>query len=73
LRNESGGGQLVDERTIHLLVEIKVKSVERASGIAEARELVTSVEQPILSASEFVSDQSGDEIDGRHLLGLSLP
>ena len=63
----SGGGSalretrrraLVDERPVHLLVEIKVKGVERPVGIAEARERVPAVKQAILSAPEFVSDQA---------------
>ena len=73
LRNETRGGELVDERPIHLLVEIKVKGVERALGITKARELVAAFEQAILPAAEFVGDEGGDEIDGRHLLGLRLP
>ena len=66
------GGELVDERAIHLLVEIKVKGVERAFGIAKARELVAALEQAVLPPAEFVGDERGHEIDGRHLLGLRL-
>jgi hypothetical protein len=73
LRDEAGGGELVDECPIHLLVEIKVKGIERALGIAKARQLVPALEQPVLSAAEFVGDERGDEIDGRHLVGLRLP
>jgi hypothetical protein len=68
-----GSRQLIDKRSIHLLVEIKIKGVERALGVTEARELVPALEQPVLPAAEFVGDEGGDEIDGRHLLGLRLP
>ena len=37
LRDEAAGGQLVDQRAVHLLVEIEIEGVERAIGIAEAR------------------------------------
>ena len=72
LGDEARGGELVDERAIHLLVEIEVEGVERAVGVAEARQLVAALEQPVLSALEFVGDERGDEIDGRHLFGLRL-
>ena len=32
-----------------------------------------ALEEPVLAAEEFVGDERGDEIDGRHLLGLRLP
>ena len=73
LADEAGGGQFVDERTIHLLVEIEIKAVERAIGIAEARLLVAAVKEPVLAALEFVTDERGDEIEGRQLLRLRLP
>jgi hypothetical protein len=34
---------------------------------------VAAIEQTVLSAVEFVSDERGDEIEGRHLLRLRLP
>ena len=48
-------------------------SADRALGIAEARELVAALEQPVLAPVEFVGDEGGDEIEGHHLLGLRLP
>src|SRR5687767_7622196 len=72
LRDEAGGGELVDERAIHLLIEIKVKRVERALRVAKARELVAPLEQTVLPPAEFVRDEGGDEIDRRHLFSLRL-
>ena len=72
LGDEARGGELVDERAIHLLVEIEIKIVERAIGIAKARQLVPALEQPVLSAVQFVGHERGHEVDGRHLLGLGL-
>ena len=66
------GGELVDERAIHLLVEIEIEAVERAIGIAKARLLVPPLEQPVLSALEFVADERGDEIERRESFGLRL-
>ena len=72
LGDEARGGELVDQRAIHLLVEIEIEGVERAIGIAEAGELVPALEQSVLPAPEFVRDERGHEIDRRHLLGLGL-
>jgi hypothetical protein len=34
---------------------------------------VPALEQAVLPPAEFVGDERGDEIDGRHLFGLRLP
>jgi hypothetical protein len=65
LGDEARGGELVDERAIHLAVEIKVKGIERALGIAKSGELVTAFEQAVLAPAEFVGDERGHEIDRR--------
>ena len=54
LPDESSGGELVDERAIDLLVEIKIEAVERAIGIAKARLLVAALEEAILPAEQLV-------------------
>ena len=70
LGDEARGGELVDERAIHLLVEIEIKGVERALGVTEACELVSAFEQAVLPAAEFVGHQRGHQVEGRQLLGL---
>ena len=50
LRDEAAGGELVDQRAVHLLVEIEIEGIERAIGIAEARLFVPALEQPVLPA-----------------------
>jgi hypothetical protein len=35
LHDEAGGGELEDERAVHLLVEIEVEGVERLARVAE--------------------------------------
>ncbi len=72
LLDEAAGGQLVDERPIHLLVEIEVEAVERAIGIAEARLLGAPLEQPVLPAQELVTDERGDEVERGQAFRLRL-
>ena len=72
LLNETGGGQLVDQRPVHLLVEIQIKGVQRAVGIAEARVLDPPRDQAVLAADQFIADEGGDQVNGRLLLRLRL-
>jgi len=72
LRDEAAGRQLVDDRAIHLLVEVEVESLERPIGIAEARLFVAALEQPVLATEQFVGDEHGDEIDRSEMIGLGL-
>src|SRR5205814_7326368 len=53
LGDEAGGRELVDERAVHLLVEIKVKGTERALGVTKAREFVAALEQAVLAPAGF--------------------
>ena len=62
----------MDEGAIHLFVEVQVKGVERAIGIAEARLLEPSCDEAVLSADEFIADQGRHQVDGGLLLGLGL-
>ena len=66
------GGELVDERAVHLLVEVEVEAVERAVRVAEARLLVRRSKSRSWRRSELVGDERGDEVDGRQLFGLRL-
>ena len=72
LRDEAAGGQVVDQRPVHLLVEIEIEAIEGAIGIAEARLFVPTLEQPLLSAQELVRDEHRDEINRRQLLRLGV-
>ena len=40
LRDQTGRGELVDERPVHRLAEVKIERVEAALGIAKAGQLV---------------------------------
>jgi hypothetical protein len=62
----------VNEGAVHLLVEIEVKGIERAIGIAEARLLDPTGDEAILAAKELVADERGDEVDRRLPFGLRL-
>jgi hypothetical protein len=67
-----GGGELVDQRAIHFFIEVKVKGVERAIGIAEARQLVPALEQAVLSPLQFIAHERRDEINRGHLFCLRV-
>ena len=73
LLDEAGGGELVDQHAIHLLVEIEIEAVERAVGIAEAGELVASGQETVFASLQFVGDERGDEIERREPFGLGMP
>jgi hypothetical protein len=49
LRDEAAGRQLVDQRAVHLLVEIEIEGIERAIGIAKARQFMATLEQAVLA------------------------
>ena len=72
LQDEAGRRQVVDQRAVHLLVEIEIEGVERAIGIAKARLLDAPGDQPVLPANQLVADERRDEIDGRLPFGLRL-
>src|SRR3989441_1082300 len=42
--DEAAGGQLVDQRPVHLLIEIEIEGIERAIGIAKARQFMATLE-----------------------------
>jgi hypothetical protein len=54
LGDEARGGKFVDERAIHFLVEIEIKIVEGAIGVAKARQLVPALEETVLSPVQFI-------------------
>lgn len=57
---------------VHLGVEGEVEVVQRLVGIAEAGLFAASFQQTVGAAGEFVRDQAGEQIDGRHGFGLRL-
>jgi transposase InsO family protein len=64
LGDEAAGGELEDERTVHLLVEVEVEGVERLVGIAEAGLLEPAVEQPVLAREQLVLDEGRQKVKG---------
>ena len=73
LRDEAASGQVVDQRAVHPLVEIEIKSIERALRVAEARLFVPALEEAVLPTQELVGHEHRDQIDRRELLGLGMP
>jgi len=72
LAHEAGGGELVDESAVHLLVEVEVEAVERAVGVAEAGLLGAPLEETVLAPLQFVTHEHRDGVEGCHLLRLRL-
>ena len=71
--DEGAGGQIEDQTAIHFRIEGEVEVVERPVGIAEAGVFAAPFQQPVGAPREFVGDQSGEQVDGRHGFGLRLP
>ena len=72
LRDEAAGRQFVDQRAVHLLVEIKVEIVQGAIRIVEAGLFVPALEQAVLATQELVGHERGHQIDRREPFGLGL-
>ena len=70
--DESAGGQVEDQAAIHLLVEIEIEMVEGLLRVAKPSLFVPPLQQSLAATVEFIGDQAGDQIDGRHGLGLGL-
>src|ERR1019366_7832337 len=64
--------QIEDQTPIRLFVEAEIEVVERFLRVTKLRLFPPPLQQPLASASEFVRDQAGDEIDGCHRFDLSL-
>src|SRR5215469_1237922 len=69
---ETGHYQIENQGTVHLHVELEVEVVQALVVVAELRLLMAAVEQPFASACQFVGDQRGDQVDGRHAFRLCL-
>jgi hypothetical protein len=72
LLDEARGGELVDQHAVHLLVEVKIKGIERAIRIPEAGEFVAARQEPVFASLQLVGDERRDEIERREPLGLGV-
>jgi hypothetical protein len=70
--NEGSGGEIEDQTAVHLGIEAEVETIERLVRIAEAGVFAAPFEQAVRAPGEFVRDQRGKQVDGRHGFGLSL-
>jgi len=70
--DEGRGRQIENQTAIHLGIEGEVEVVEVFLRIAKLSLLSPTFQQAIAASSEFVRDQAGDQIDGRHGFDLSL-
>ena len=62
----------MDQRPVHLLIEIKIEAVERARRVAETSLLVAPFKEPVLPSLQLVLHERGHQIDRRQLLGLGV-
>jgi hypothetical protein len=67
LADEGAGGQIEDQAAIHLGVELEVEVVQSLVGIAELRLLCGAAPAGARCGRQFVGDQDGDQVDGRHV------
>ena len=73
LSDEASGGEFVDERAIHLLVEFEIEAGQRSIRIAKASQLRTALEEPVLPSQQLIGYESRDDVQRHHFLCLSLP
>jgi len=65
-------GQFEDQVAIHPGIELEVEVVQTLVGVTELRLLVAPLQQSLAAAGQFIRDQRGDQVDGRHVLRLRL-
>jgi hypothetical protein len=70
--DEGAGRQVEDQAAIHLLIEGKVEVIEGLLGVAELGLLCPPLQQALATPSEFVGDQTGEQVDGGERFGLCL-
>src|ERR1700680_1056277 len=70
--DEGSGRQIEDQTAIHLGIEGEVEVIDGFLRIAKAGLLSPTFQQAVAATGEFVRDQAGDQVDGRHGFDLSL-
>src|SRR6476619_3608876 len=70
--DESSGGHIENQTAIHLGIESEVEVIEGFLWIAKLGLLAPTFQQAVATTGEFVRDQAGDQVDGRHGFDLSL-
>src|SRR4051812_43704642 len=69
--DEVASRQIEDKAAVHLLIEVEVETVECVQ-VAKAGRLATAFQQTITTASQFIRNETRDQIDWRHRFGLRL-
>src|SRR5277367_717881 len=70
--DKAAGSQIEDQAAIHFRIEGEVEVIESPVGIAKAGLLAATLQEPVGAASQFIGDQTRDQVDGSHRLGLGL-
>ncbi len=51
---------------------MEVEIIQVLVRVSELRLLVAALQQALAAAGEFIGDQAGEQVDGRHGIGLCL-
>jgi hypothetical protein len=65
-------GEIKHQTPIYFRVEVEVEAIESFVRVAKSGLLFSAFEQAIATAIQFVGDEAGEEVDGRHGFGLRL-
>jgi hypothetical protein len=57
LLDEAGGGQIENDRPVHLLVEVEIEILQGAIGITEGGELVPARQESVFAPAELMGDE----------------
>src|SRR5215471_14004796 len=65
-------GEIKHQAPIHFRIKGEVEAIQGLVLVAESGLLFSALEQTISAAIQFIADQAGEEVDGRHGFGLRL-
>jgi hypothetical protein len=70
--DEGTGSQVEDQTAIHLSVEVEVEVIESFLSVSELGLFFSALQQSLAPPSEFIGDETGEEVDRGHGFSLSL-
>jgi hypothetical protein len=70
--DEGAGSEIEHQAAIHLAVEVEVEVIESFLSVSEGGLFFSSLQQSLTATSEFVGDETGEEVDRGHSFALSL-
>src|SRR5215469_3042714 len=70
--HEGRVGEIKHQAPIHFRVEGEVEAIKGLVLVAEGGLLFSALEQAIAATIQFIGDEAGEEVEGRHGFGLRL-